>query len=71
MKSDEPKPELGSSVPEVNALIIEWVEEMMTTKKYGVYGIEIPVHEGIPLSILKTERCNLKRSIGGGSVLLT
>lgn len=45
--------------------LITWVREQVETKRFGTFGFEITVHEGMPVSITKTERVNFNRISGG------
>jgi len=71
MKDEVMKPGKALTLAEINAEIVGWVSAMLTSKNYGVFGIEITLHEGIPLSIQKTERFNYRRGAGNGTVMLT
>ena len=46
---------------EVAREIIGWVEEKLSSKQFGVFGIEVTLHEGDPVSIQKIERLNYRR----------
>lgn len=45
--------------------LIAWVREQCENKRFGTFGFEITVHEGMPVSITKTERINFNRVVGG------
>ena len=59
------------SLTELQCEILEWISGMLAAKRYGVFGIEITLHDGVPLSVEKSERTNYKRGTGGGAVLVT
>jgi len=48
-------------VKQVNTEIIEWIRSRLESKKHGTFGIEITLREGMPVSILKTDRLNYRR----------
>lgn len=47
------------------AELVDWVREQCEEKKFGIFGIEITMHEGMPVSITKTERITFNRISGG------
>jgi hypothetical protein len=47
------------------AELVEWVREQCKKKKFGTFGFEITIHEGMPVSITKTERITFNRISGG------
>lgn len=44
---------------------ITWIMEKFDSKCFGTFGFEITLHEGLPISITKTERLTYKRVEGG------
>lgn len=45
--------------------MVRWIRECFEEKRYGTFGFEITMHEGMPVSITKNERIMLKRIAGG------
>lgn len=45
--------------------IVEWVREQCDKKRFGTFGFEITMHEGMPVSITKSERVTFNRIVGG------
>lgn len=52
---------MKQSKTEVTKEILDWIQEKLETKNYGIFGIEVTLHEGDPVSIQKTERLNYRR----------
>ena len=52
-------------VKQVNTEILEWIRSRLESKKQGTFGIEITLREGMPISILKTDRLNYRRVESG------
>ena len=52
---------------EINSEILAWIEAQLESKKFGTFGIEITLRDGLPVSIQKTDKLNYRR--GGGDVL--
>lgn len=36
--------------------VMEWLEKMFKTKRFGCFSVEITMHEGIPAAVDKSER---------------
>ncbi len=47
------------------AEIVTWVREQCEGKQFGTFGVEITIHEGMPVSITKTKRITFNRIVGG------
>lgn len=45
--------------------LVAWVREQCENKRFGTFGFEITMHEGMPVSITKTERVTFNRISGG------
>ncbi|HOU39414.1 MAG TPA: hypothetical protein PK786_10865 [Treponemataceae bacterium] len=45
--------------------LVSWILEKIEQKQFGTFGVEITMHEGMPVSITKTERNTFKRISGG------
>lgn len=45
--------------------LVAWIKERFDSKCFGTFGFEITIHEGMPVSITKTERLTFKRISGG------
>lgn len=52
---------------EINKEILAWMQGQLESKKFGTFGIEITLRDGLPVSIQKTDKLNYRR--GGGDVL--
>ncbi len=52
---------------EINAEILSWIKGQLESKKFGTFGIEITLRDGLPVSIQKTDKLNYRRY--GGDVL--
>jgi hypothetical protein len=47
------------------AELVAWVREQCEEKRFGTFGVEITIHEGMPVSITKSERLTFNRIVGG------
>jgi len=45
--------------------LIKWIKTECLDRHFGTFGFEITMHEGMPVSITKTERSNFNRIVGG------
>ena len=45
--------------------LVLWVEAECLDRRFGTFGFEITMHEGMPVSITKTECNKFKHSVGG------
>jgi len=45
--------------------LVNWILEKVEQKQFGTFGVEITMHEGMPVSITKNERNTFKRISGG------
>lgn len=37
--------------------VLGWVDEMFSTKQFGSFGIDVRFHEGMPVSVSRSEEC--------------
>ncbi|MBN2251226.1 MAG: hypothetical protein JW724_04035 [Candidatus Altiarchaeota archaeon] len=47
------------------AELVGWVREQFEEKRFGTFGVEITIHEGMPVSVTKSERLTFNRIVGG------
>lgn len=52
------------SAKELSRDIHGWIQEQLDSKKFGTFGIEITLRDGLPISIQKTDRLNYRRASG-------
>jgi len=45
--------------------LVSWILEKIKQKQFGAFGVEITMHEGMPVSITKNERNNFTLISGG------
>ncbi len=45
--------------------LVAWIREQCEKKHFGTFGVEITIHEGMPVSITKTEQLTFNRISGG------
>jgi hypothetical protein len=45
--------------------LVNWILEKVEKKQYGTFGVEITMHEGMPVAMTKNERNNFTLISGG------
>lgn len=45
--------------------LVDWVKSECSNRRYGTFGFEITMHDGMPVSITETNRRNFNRVVGG------
>lgn len=45
--------------------VVNWILEKVEKKQYGTFGVEITMHEGMPVAMTKNERNNFTLISGG------
>jgi hypothetical protein len=45
---------------QVRAEVLSWVDAQLKEKRFGSFGIEIRMHEGVPVSVEKRDCVSIK-----------
>ncbi len=51
------------SPEQVRAEVLAWVDERLRDKQFGSFGVEIKMHEGVPVNIEKRDSVSIKYQV--------
>lgn len=49
---------------QVRSEILSWIDAQLSEKRFGSFGIEIRMHEGVPVSVEKRDCVSIKYQEG-------